>query len=185
GDTRIDRLSPKAGAIWTPWRDTTVRAAYTRSLGGVSFDQSFQLEPSQIAGFGQTFRSLIPESVSGALSAQRFETYGVALDQKFPTRTYFSVAAELLRSRGTQTVGTYEFLFPTFETSVSSTTQRLNFEEKLLSVTVNQLLSKEISVLARYQLRHADLDESFPDLPPAAFGSPKISQSQNPSATLH
>src|SRR5207245_1683078 len=100
---------------------------YTRSLSGVSFDQSFQLEPSQIAGFGQTFRSLIPESISGALSAQRFETYGIALDQKFPTRTYVGVSAELLRSRGTQAVGTYEFLFPGLETGVSTTTQSLKF----------------------------------------------------------
>src|SRR5205814_173470 len=73
-ESKAERVSPKAGAIFTPWHDTTLRAAYTRSLGGVSFDQSFQLEPSQIAGFGQSFRSLIPESVAGPLSAQQFET---------------------------------------------------------------------------------------------------------------
>ena len=108
----MDRVSPKLGAIWTPRPATTFRAAYTRSLGGVSFDQSFQLEPSQIAGFSQTFRSLIPESVSGALSAQRFETFGVALDQRFPTRTYLGISAEMLRSDSTQTLGTYDFVFP-------------------------------------------------------------------------
>src|SRR5204863_10218706 len=38
-------LSPKAGFIWTPFRDTHVRGAYTRSLGGVFFDTSVRLEP--------------------------------------------------------------------------------------------------------------------------------------------
>ena len=184
GDTRIDRLSPKAGAIWTPWRDTTVRAAYTRSLGGVSFDQSFQLEPSQIAGFGQTFRSLIPESVSGALSAQRFESYGMALDQKFPTRTYLGISAELLRSKGNETVGTYDFVFPD-QGVPSSAAQRLRFEEKSMSISLNQLISNEISVGVRYQLRHAELDQSFPNLPASAFTSPSIRQSQHNTATLH
>ena len=33
------RISPKAGFTWTPTRDTTLRFAYTQSLGGVSFDQ--------------------------------------------------------------------------------------------------------------------------------------------------
>ena len=36
------RLSPKAGLIWTPAKETTIRFAYTRSLGGVSLDQSYQ-----------------------------------------------------------------------------------------------------------------------------------------------
>ncbi|MCI0561505.1 MAG: TonB-dependent receptor, partial [Nitrososphaera sp.] len=38
------RLSPKAGFTWNPHKGTTLRGAYTRSLGGLSFDQSFRLE---------------------------------------------------------------------------------------------------------------------------------------------
>ncbi|HMC29149.1 MAG TPA: hypothetical protein VKM56_15270, partial [Verrucomicrobiae bacterium] len=126
-----------------------------------------------------------PESVSGALAAQRFETYGLALDQKFPTQTYLGISAELLRSEDTQTVGTYDFLFPDLTSTPSGTRQHLKFEEKSLSITLNQLISNEISVGTRYQLRHADLNESFPDLPASAFSSPAISQSQHPSGTLH
>ena len=41
-----EQFSPKAGILWSPLDDTHVRAAYTRSLGGVFFDQSVRLEPA-------------------------------------------------------------------------------------------------------------------------------------------
>ena len=68
GEDSKDQVSPKAGFTWTPARDTAVRFAYTRSLGGVSFDQSVRLEPSQVAGFNQAYRSLIPEAIAGSTS---------------------------------------------------------------------------------------------------------------------
>src|SRR5258705_2565042 len=80
GQESNDQLSPKAGIIWSPFKGTTLRAAYSRSLGGVSFDQSFQLEPTQVGGFNQAYRSLIPESVVGPLASPYFETSGLALD---------------------------------------------------------------------------------------------------------
>lgn len=163
-EARRDRVSPKVGVIWTPLRNTTLRGAYTRSLGGVTFDQSFQLEPSQIAGFNQTFRSLIPESVAGALTAQRFETFGLALDQKFPTRTYIGVSAELLRSDSSQQIGTYEFDLIAPPQVPGSRTERLKFEEKSLTVTINQLLSDEWSLGAQYRLTHAAFDHNFPGI---------------------
>src|SRR6185436_1272573 len=98
--------SPKAGLIWTPARYTTVRAAYAHALGGVSLDQSFQLEPTQVAGFLQTYRSLIPESVEGANAAATFETWGVSLEQSLQHGTYFAVAGELLRSEVDRVIGT-------------------------------------------------------------------------------
>src|SRR6185503_7642608 len=84
----VDRVSPKAGLIWAPAPNTIVRAAYTRSIAGPSVDQSIQLGPSQVAGFVQSFRSLAPESVVGAKGGARFETFGIAVEQKFPTQTY-------------------------------------------------------------------------------------------------
>jgi hypothetical protein len=78
GEDTTDQVSPKAGFIWTPANGTSVRGAYTRSLSGVSFDQSFQIEPAQVAGFGQAYRSIIPESISGANSGAKFETAGRA-----------------------------------------------------------------------------------------------------------
>jgi outer membrane receptor protein involved in Fe transport len=180
---RTERVSPKAGVILTPWTGGTIRAAYTRSLGGVSLDQSFQLEPSQIAGFSQTFRSLIPESVAGALAGQRNETFGAALDQKFPTRTYFGVSAELLRARSTQTIGAYDFVFPA-EATLASTRQSLNFQEQSLHATLNQLVGTEWSFGAHYRLAHARLASTFPDLLPTVPVTGGFVQFQDQKATL-
>src|SRR5439155_20352370 len=74
-------ISPKAGLIWRPALDTVARFAYARSVAGASLDQSYQLEPSQVAGFVQSFRSIIPESIAGANIVAKFETYGLSLEQ--------------------------------------------------------------------------------------------------------
>jgi len=62
-ETRRDQVSPKAGLLLAPWKGGLLRAAYTKSLGGLFFDNSVRLEPTQVGGFNQAFRSLIPESV--------------------------------------------------------------------------------------------------------------------------
>jgi tetratricopeptide (TPR) repeat protein len=183
-ESRTDQVSPKAGVIFNPWKNTTIRGAYTRSLGGVTFDQSFQLEPSQIAGFNQTFRSLIPESVSGAISAQRFETFGLALDQKLLTRTYLGISGEWLRSRSVQRLGTYDFVFPNVG-APATTRQQLEFDEKSAFISLSQLVGTEWAFGAQYRLSHAELDNSFPDVPATATTSGGFTRSQNPAATLH
>ncbi len=106
-----ERVSPKAGLIWTPANNTILRAVYTRSLSGASIDQSSQLEPSQVAGFLQSFRSIIPESIGGTEAGARFETYGVSLEQKFPTGTYLGLSAESLNSKVDRTVGVLDLDF--------------------------------------------------------------------------
>ena len=107
-----DQVSPKAGLILTPLDGTTLRFAYTRSLAGASLDQSYQLEPSQVAGFIQSYRSIIPESVAGPVPGAKFETYGFSLEQKFSTGTYLGVSGELLYSDVGQTVGAFDYCLP-------------------------------------------------------------------------
>ncbi len=165
GDAR-DQVSPKAGFTWTPARNAVVRFAYTRSLGGVSFDQSVRLEPSQVAGFNQAFRSLIPEAVAGSTAAARFETFGLALERRWGTGAYLTLDADLLDSDVTQRVGAWGLRFPGSFTA-TSTPQVLAYEEKSLGITLNQLLGDEWSVGARYQLTHAGLDTSYPEIPPS------------------
>src|SRR5262249_19568625 len=83
-----DQISPKIGLLYTPWKDGAFRAVYTRSLGGVFYDQSIRLEPTQVAGFNQAFRSILPESIAGLVPGSTFETWGLAFDQKLKTGTY-------------------------------------------------------------------------------------------------
>src|SRR5206468_7311256 len=105
GEDSKDQLSPKAGFTWQPLPETTVRFAYTRSLGGVSFDQSVRLEPAQVAGFNQAFRSIIPEAISGSVSGAKFETFGAALEHKFSTRTYLGIDGQILNSQWSHQIG--------------------------------------------------------------------------------
>ena len=144
-----NQFSPKLGFRWTPFENTAIRGVWTRSLGGVFYDTSVRLEPTEIAGFNQAFRSLIPESVAGLVPGSRFDTYGLAFDQNFPTRTYLTIDAEILRSRGDRTIGVLEALGP-FNTRASGVDETLDFQESSASVVVNQL-SEELAVGGSYR----------------------------------
>jgi tetratricopeptide (TPR) repeat protein len=173
GERSEDQVSPKAGFTWTPLRDTVVRFAYTRSLGGVSFDQSVRLEPSQVAGFNQAFRSLIPEAIAGSTAGAKFETYELALEQKFKTGTYLAIEGQILNSDVSQTIGAMDLIppylppFPLgYISGVSSNTlQDLDYTEENLIVTANQLLGDCWSLGARYQLSRVDLTTRYPEIP--------------------
>ena len=162
----VDGVLPKAGFILRPLRDTTVRFAYTRSLGGASIDQSFQLEPSQVAGFVQSFRSIIPESIVGANAGAKFETYGLSLEQKFQTETYLGITGEILNSKFDRTVGAFDYFvdledFP----HPAGLRQHLDYREPSLTATANQLVGNYWSFGARYRLSQAVLKDSYPQIP--------------------
>jgi Tfp pilus assembly protein PilF len=181
GETSRRQWSPKAALIWTPAPELTLRGVYTRSLGGVTLDESFRLEPSQLAGFSQTFRTIIPESLVGSVSAPAFETWGAALDWYFNTRTYIGLQADLLSSKVSQTIGVFDFNDFTPPIVPSSTPQRLNYREQSAAVTVNQLLTDEWSLGAQYRFAHSSLDSIFPAI--ATFLPPPANRSDE--ADLH
>jgi Tfp pilus assembly protein PilF len=185
-----DLIGPKAGLVWAPASGTTLRAAYSRALGGVSFDQSFRLEPSQVAGFNQAFRSLIPEAVAGAVAAPEFEIFGLQCEQKFPTRTYVGVTAGLLRSEADRAVGAVQFdLFPNVPTpnpfQPASTRQSLDYEERSLAVTIHQLVCDRSALGVTYQVSQARLRSSYPDISSAVPVASPFALSQQQEATLH
>lgn len=161
-----DGLSPKAGLIWTPAKDTAVRFAYTRSLAGASLDQSYQLEPSQVAGFVQSYRSIIPESISGASAGAKFETYNLSIEQKFRTGTYLGISGELLNSSVRRTAGAFDYLLDELDHPVpSGLRENLEYQEKSLQFTANQLLGQEWALGARYRISQAVLNDSYIDVP--------------------
>jgi outer membrane receptor protein involved in Fe transport len=166
GERTVEQWSPKIGITYTPTARTSMRAGYSRSLGSVVFDQSFRLEPSQVAGFTQTYRSLIPESVAGSVSGESFSTWGVGLEHRFPTRTSLAVAGEWLESSADEAVGTFDLStsFP-FEVQPSRTSRSLDFREQNLAVTLNQLAGEFWSFGAQYRWSRARLESRFPEIP--------------------
>jgi tetratricopeptide (TPR) repeat protein len=167
GERELDQLSPKGGFIWTPWARGAVRAGYSQSLGGAAFDQSFRLEPSQVAGFNQAFRSIIPESVAGANAGARFESWNAAFEQRFGRGTFVTLGAERLQSGLERVIGVYDYGQPLPAPAVvaSSTRERLDFDEHTVILSANQLVGEEWSFGARYRASHAELRTHFPAIP--------------------
>jgi tetratricopeptide (TPR) repeat protein len=184
GEETTDQVSPKAGLIFTPHRTTTLRAAYAQSLGGVSFDQSFALEPTQVAGFNQAWRSLIPESVAGANSGATFETWGLALDEKFDTGTYLGLSLELLKSKVDRTVGIYES-FSFGVVTPGDTREKLDYEERSLVFTANQLIGREWTLGGRYRVSQAVLHDDLVEIPTTATPIGNFQASQRTESVLH
>lgn len=185
GDEDQSRLSPKAGFILMPVKDTTLRGAYTRSLGGVFFDNSFRLEPTAVAGFNQSFRSLAPESVVGNIPGTRFETFGLGFDQKFCSETYLTVVGEVLNSQATRTIGVFNRLSGQIVAVPSSTPAQVDYRERSLSVALNQLVGDNWAFGARYRLTEADINERLRQIPRSINNPGAIDANVDNEALLH
>ncbi len=180
-ETSKDRVLPKVGAVYTPWCNGTFRAAYTRSLGGFSLDNSIRLEPTQVGGFNQAYRSLIPESAGGVAYGEDFETFSLGYDHSFHTGTFVGLELEDLNSNADRSQGilTSSGFLPIPNLGTNAL-ERLDFEERALRFYAYQLVGRDLVFGANYRLSHARLDTHFPEVPSSVEGS-----SQNQEATLH
>ena len=166
----VVQFSPKVGLIWTPLENTVLRGAYTRWLTGAVGEDAMSIEPTEVAGFNQAYRSILPESAFGGSYGADVQAYDVALEQKFETGTYLSVAGQFMESTSDQSAGAYIwywYLPDDYATYPGGLKQSVDYHEQTLWATANQLLGKQWSVGARYRLSHADLDANLVDVPPA------------------
>ena len=190
-ETTKVQFSPKFGLIYTPFANTTFRAAYTRSLSGFSDNQSYRLEPTEVAGFNQAFRSIIPESVVGDTSGSRFDTIDLSLEQKFDTGTYLALSGEILYSKLNELQGAFVFLSDSplnYSTYPLGLNQSLNYRERSLTFTADQLLGKQWAAGAVYSVSQADLAVDYPEipfLPNSSFQPRQDLESLLQTVTLH
>ncbi len=168
GERGKDQWSPKLGLAWMPDQSTTLRAAWARSLGGLTYDNSVRLEPAQFGGFVQSYRGLIPDSLVGAVPGTEFETWHAEFAHQFPTRTYVAVRADWLESAARRSIGVYDVeIFDDPTAGLPGTTpERLEFRERSGSVAVNQLLGRDWSVGLRYKVAEAELQERLLEISP-------------------
>ena len=165
-DQTESQWSPKVALTLFPWKGGQLRGAYGQSLGGLYFDDSVRLEPTQMAGFTQVFRSLIPESVVGLVPGTSFEVAGIGFDQALPSGTYFGVEAAHLTSDGEREVGalTNGTPLPLPDTLIALQ-ETLEFEERTVALYANQLLGPSWTLGARGSLSEATLCTRYPNLP--------------------
>lgn len=175
---RKDQLSPKVGLTLQPWERTSLQAAWSRSLGGLYYDNSLRLEPTRMAGFNQSFRSLIPESIAGIVPGTEFETAGVRLDHSWDFGLYLGASGERLTSQGDRDMGAVSnsLPFPLPDTAISAR-EELAFEERTVSVYANQVLGRYWALGSRYQFSQAELTTQFPGIPRNALGLANLEQS--------
>ncbi len=169
------RWSPKAGVVWTPLAGTTVRAAYAEAVAGTSFDQSFQLEPTEVAGINQSFRSIIPEAVAGANAGAFFDIAGLSLEQRVGRGTYVALSAGWLGSQVNREIGAFVVSADPSDTfHPGSTPQRLHYVEESVGADLHQLLGSEWAFNAGYHLSRSELNSRFSDVAPGTFVSPPL-----------
>lgn len=174
--------SPKLGVDWELNERSRIRAAYSHSLGGLFFDNGIRLEPTQIAGFTQTFRSLIPESIAGLSPASRFRTAGLAFDHTASENLFLGANLERLRSDNSRTVGAFTngTALPVPDTAARFD-EHLEFQETRLNVYANRLIGDHWAASARYRWSHAHLETRTPSLPNAAAGVDALERDETSS----
>ncbi len=171
GTTERGMLTPRAGVLWNSWRGGLWRAAYSRSLGGMYFDGSMRLEPSQVAGFTQVYRSLAAESVVGVVPGTEFESYDLAYDQELDSGWYLGVGAGWHLSDGDRLVGVLTNSLPLpLPDSASSSRELVEYDEKVVSAYVLKTIGEGMTLGVRYKLSHSRLETAFPEIPDQALG---------------
>ena len=176
------RLCGKFGFTYEPSRDFTLRGMAASGMGGVTYDESVRLEPSQLAGFNQAYRTVISESLVGSVEAPYFQTCGLSAEGRFDTRTWWGASVNLIKQDVSRTLGTFtgydSQAFASYDGMgnliqdqtlayfPSGTTQHLDYREACLAVTLNQLIGSEFAIGLNYQLTRSELHTVYPQLRP-------------------
>jgi tetratricopeptide (TPR) repeat protein len=167
-----EEFSGKFGFTYAPSRWVTVRGMYAGGLGGVSFDESVRLEPVQLAGFNQAYRTVISESIAGSVETPRYDIWGLSAEGSLPTRTWWGASVNVIeqdvdRTRGTFT-GYDAGVFPSTPAYFAdSMAEHLDYREESLSLTLNQLVGNQFSLGAGFRVTNSELHTTLPELPVA------------------
>ena len=161
-ERKVSQWSPKAGFSWQLSEASEFRGMYARALGGTYYDSSIRLEPAQLLGFPQVYRSTIPESVVGAVPGTEMDVAGGEWMHRFPSRTYLSIRADGLWSSAHRKVGSFSYVPPA---TAAQLRQALDYQELGFEAAVDQLLGAGGSVGIRYRASETQLDLSYPELP--------------------
>lgn len=170
----LDRVSPKVGFTLSPIPLFTMRGVYTEFVSGVSFDESIRLEPTQMAGFAQAFRSTISEDVLGSIEGAHYKVKGISLESKLPTRTYLGADWTQVEQSLNRSIGVFGILNdpanPAFIGILpSQLEERIAYKENAFTFTINQLIGDQWSIGARYHYVRSELDSHLPEVSRADF----------------
>jgi tetratricopeptide (TPR) repeat protein len=183
GSMKLDQISPKAAIVWSPLPEIAFRGIFTHSVGGVSDEDDFRLEPSQLAGFNQAYQTLIPESIFGSVDAQAIRTAGAGIDFKFKSGTFFGVQAEFLEADASRSQGIFVLPQPIINPPppsiyIGSTPEDLTYHENSVVATLNQLFAGGLSSGMQYKITHSEMNDDFPAGPAGFPATDQITHAQ-------
>ncbi|HET7534848.1 MAG TPA: hypothetical protein VFJ90_00240, partial [Candidatus Didemnitutus sp.] len=161
----VSRTNAKLGFTYAPGRWFTVRGAYLEAVGGATYDESVRLEPVQIAGFSQAFRSVISESLVGTVQAPVYETLGASVEGSTPGRTWWGASYNRIDESVERTVGTFDFFFWAIAPEAkfpTNTPQKMDYREEVYTATLDQLFGDQFAAAITYRRTEADLHRVLP-----------------------
>ncbi len=184
------KLSGKFGFTYEPSRYFMLRGLYSEALGGVTFDESIRLEPVQLAGFNQAYRTVISESLQGSVEAPRYQIMGISVEGSAPSRTWWGASLNVIEQEVDRTVGAFTgYASSVFLDEIAyfadSTIQTLDYREVALGFNMNQLIGDEFAVGAGYRITRSELLTQYPELIGVPERDSDIATSQKDKATLH
>ena len=165
-----EQYSVKAGFTAALSRALTIRGIYSEGMGGVTFEDSVRLEPVQLAGFNQSFRTIISESLAGSVEAPEYKNWGLSIEGELPTRTWWGASVNVLEQDVQRTIGAFDGFSSDIFTGGGSgyvpggTTELLSYREEVFSASLNQLMGREFSLGAAYRYTRAKLHDRFPQV---------------------
>ncbi len=180
-----EKFAGKLAFTYAPSKAFAARGMFSEGIGGVTFDESVRLEPVQLAGFNQAYRTVISESLVGSVEAPDYRIAGLSFEGALPNQAWWSAAVGLIEQSVDRQIGA----FTGYESNLfisspayfpGETGQSLDYREATFSLSYDQLIGRQFSLGARYQLVHSTLKTEYPDLPEVLFAN----QSSTDRATL-
>jgi tetratricopeptide (TPR) repeat protein len=159
-------LSPKAALVWNPVPKLTLRAVFSRALGGVSYDESVRLEPTQLAGFDQSFRSIISESLIGSVEAGEYQIAGGAVDWRIFPQTWLTLQGQTMSEQVDEEFGYFQVNFtPPAQGYAANTLSDYDYHETTFDLALNQIVARNLFLQAQYQYSISELKIALPTIP--------------------
>jgi outer membrane receptor protein involved in Fe transport len=179
----VFRFLPKGGLLWRPIKQSAFRLDYSRTMTGQDLDQSIRLEPTQLGGLPNTFRTAFPDSLVGGLSGEHIDTWHADGNYKFGNSTYLTLGMQHLESKLHRKLGAYagELGGDPFATRAG---ERLKFHEESLELSLRHLIGNMASVGIRYNGAHAHLRQRLTDIDPRFFDGDAKSEHEGILHTL-
>ncbi len=161
GDTSTSPFLPKLGLSWKMDTNWNFRAAYSETLGGLALEDGYRLEPTQVAGFLQGYRSLLAETLDGSHPAVRFKQAGAGVTYQNDNNLLVDFELQNRSSASNRGIGRLYFDDSILSAAWASST---DFDELSAQLNVSTFLNEGTSIAFDYRYSDASIESSIPDV---------------------